>query len=767
MQVLLPLKSLSPNRRRCGETMIIFGWGVRRKAYDIGQRGCPHCQSYRPFQHVVASRWFSLFFIPLIPLGRVGEYLACTACGSQYPIQPPNEHSGATGGSAPQSPSMLLQQTGEIAAVRTSLLGIFSFVFGLLVFPSCLCTCLVPTPILPIVLGHLSLSEIRKSQGQVNGRWLAIAGMVLGYLAMTLFLVAVVYRNFFYVPSEVVPGENSGTFASEAQDPALRLKDAETVVFSDRDGQVGHGNSPRAVELATAFSNSLKEAHGDFFEVKRKRVLQLSKGNFLTYCELKQGSCCFIVHVPSYRDYDSEAEEVLARLAWATAQQVASLQLSDGDALAVGLRGTLLYGDIMVGKLGTDGSGASSYREGNREDLVTFFKLDPPPDVQAVAPLEATSTPDTGLPKTDIDMDWSADPQVPDNPFLPTESVLPFSQDSPKPEPAPPKRTAPRTQQEIPKVNEEPAFINTLDVRSHRIIENKSWNINSVDFSPDGKYLVVGKLDAIVNMYATSSGEQLFATDSLRELGQVQCVAFSHDGKVVLAAGYSGQTIAWQVTDDGRLEQPEKRYRLDGEATAIDTSPTFGFGIVGSRRGTLVWQPFKGEPNVVRTNQLLTKAVIAVHLPSEGNEAFASSDRTWVHFNLRDGAEIKRGEWTDRFLKAIAVNQTGTLIALLNNKRVAVVDAKDKLIELDSFEMKPRETWHSVAWHPNGRWIAVGGRDQVVVLDRETDTRVAQLEMPESSSVQNLSFSNDGRWMVAAGGNAGRSIHIFEFPKSP
>jgi type IV pilus assembly protein PilA len=41
-----------------------------------------------------------------------------------------------------------------------------------------------PVSIIAIVLGHISLSQIRKSAGQLKGQGLAIAGLVLGYLGI-------------------------------------------------------------------------------------------------------------------------------------------------------------------------------------------------------------------------------------------------------------------------------------------------------------------------------------------------------------------------------------------------------------------------------------------------------------------------------------------------------------------------------------------------------------------------------------------------------
>ena len=57
-------------------------------------------------------------------------------------------------------------------------------------------------PILPIIFGHISLSQINRSNGRISGKGLAIAGLVLGYVALVgwiiLFIGMVVANNYMY-----------------------------------------------------------------------------------------------------------------------------------------------------------------------------------------------------------------------------------------------------------------------------------------------------------------------------------------------------------------------------------------------------------------------------------------------------------------------------------------------------------------------------------------------------------------------------------------
>lgn len=64
--------------------MLIFGWRSRAHTIGTGQFYCPREGGDRNYEHKEAKRWFTLFFIPLIPLNKLGDYVECTSCKSTY-----------------------------------------------------------------------------------------------------------------------------------------------------------------------------------------------------------------------------------------------------------------------------------------------------------------------------------------------------------------------------------------------------------------------------------------------------------------------------------------------------------------------------------------------------------------------------------------------------------------------------------------------------------------------------------------------------------
>jgi type IV pilus assembly protein PilA len=84
---------------------------------------------------------------------------------------------------APLPPGVPPPTSGK--AIASLICGVFFFMF--------------PASIAAVVLGHLSLSEIKKSAGRIQGQGLATAGLVLGYLGLAfvplLIIAAIAIPN--------------------------------------------------------------------------------------------------------------------------------------------------------------------------------------------------------------------------------------------------------------------------------------------------------------------------------------------------------------------------------------------------------------------------------------------------------------------------------------------------------------------------------------------------------------------------------------------
>jgi hypothetical protein len=112
------------------------------------------------------------------------------------------------------------------------------------------------------------------------------------------------------------------------------------------------GNSVEAQQLARKMSDTMTKIRETYFEKSKRESILDSHDGFRTYCDLQEGQCVFLIHVPELRRFTKEAKESLGKTAWAIGQSLlrASKQRAPGMRLAVGLRGIAAFDRVLIGK---------------------------------------------------------------------------------------------------------------------------------------------------------------------------------------------------------------------------------------------------------------------------------------------------------------------------------------------------------------------------------------------------------------------------------
>ena len=104
----------------------------------------------------------------------------CSKCGQPLSSAAARTTPGPTpvpGGSF-ATPPVVGEAPTSGKAIASLVCGIFTF--------------FLPAAIAAIILGHISLSDIRNSAGRIGGKGIAIAGLVLGYLGLTILPIMIV-----------------------------------------------------------------------------------------------------------------------------------------------------------------------------------------------------------------------------------------------------------------------------------------------------------------------------------------------------------------------------------------------------------------------------------------------------------------------------------------------------------------------------------------------------------------------------------------------
>ena len=66
------------------DMLLIFGLTVRARPMEAGRFHCPNEGGDRTYTMLELRRWFTLFFIPLIPLKLLGDVVECDSCRRQF-----------------------------------------------------------------------------------------------------------------------------------------------------------------------------------------------------------------------------------------------------------------------------------------------------------------------------------------------------------------------------------------------------------------------------------------------------------------------------------------------------------------------------------------------------------------------------------------------------------------------------------------------------------------------------------------------------------
>lgn len=272
--------------------------------------------------------------------------------------------------------------------------------------------------------------------------------------------------------------------------------------------------------------------------------------------------------------------------------------------------------------------------------------------------------------------------------------------------------------------------------------------------SPDGSRLATAG-GGVLQVWDAASGQPQAQAQTDATL---QSLAFSPDGRWVAGGGSDARVQLWE-TATGRVGCVLVDDDQKDAVTALAFSPDAGQIACGSAEGMAVWlwDLASGEPSLLIPDAVDGCTVEALAFHPAGN-LLAAGGIDWLATGGSDGA-IAVWDLTQRCEIALLDGGTTCLAFHPSGKTLAAGSVANAVCvwDLDTKEMAAELTGHDdavtcVAYSPDGRWLASGSDDRTVRLwDAATLRPAATADL--DTQVKALAFAPDGKVLYTGNGN--------------
>jgi len=305
--------------------------------------------------------------------------------------------------------------------------------------------------------------------------------------------------------------------------------------------------------------------------------------------------------------------------------------------------------------------------------------------------------------------------------------------------------------------------VNELDIEVVHRFPDIGWQIKSLAFAGNSRWLAAGKMDQTVIMFDVEFGAHIGSATKLSELSQVECVAFAKDDTHLFAGGSTGAIRVWPVGPSGQLGTAASLVRHSQAVRVLLPSAASDMVLSGGADGTLIWQTYGRKTARSSSLKPFDRSVLAARLPTDGFEAVATDGRRLFRFDLRRAAEKQSQTLTSSGANAAAFSADGTRLAVSMLSEIRVWDTVAGR-EIQTLARETRELQWTVRFHPNGRWLMSGGQGRVRIWDVETARCLATVKLDGPFYIQTLAISNDGTLMAIAPSAAGQTLTVVRLP---
>ena len=286
-----------------------------------------------------------------------------------------------------------------------------------------------------------------------------------------------------------------------------------------------------------------------------------------------------------------------------------------------------------------------------------------------------------------------------------------------------------------------------------KLIGDINGDINSVAFSPDGKYVTSGCSDNTVCIWNVASGEEKKRLEG--HSNHVTSVAFSPDGKYVVSGSLDKTVRIWNVATEA---VPKILKGHTDRINSVAFSPDGKYVASGSYDKTArIWNIETQKIMHILENR--KDIVTSVAFSPDGKYMVYNDSTTACIFDV-DNREVKKElEGNDDYINSVAFSPDGKYVVSGSEDRIVCIwnvntETNPKILKGHS------DVVRAVAFSPDGKYVVSGSLDNTIrIWDVILGKKIYKLE--EKFQIVAVAFSPDitSGYTLAFIGNY--TIHLY------
>lgn len=288
------------------------------------------------------------------------------------------------------------------------------------------------------------------------------------------------------------------------------------------------------------------------------------------------------------------------------------------------------------------------------------------------------------------------------------------------------------------------------------------WSVKSLAFSPNGRFLAVGKQDRTLYLYDLQRQERIVTHHELEDLGSLPCLAFSPDGSKLIAGGHSGLIRVWDVEENGLLLQSLNFEQHHKEISSLCISAD-GKHVLSGDEDEIAryWELSTGQQ--ICGIEGWDGPVKGVAFAADNELGLGADGETLLWFKLSDGSIVERMSLTGSSRpQTVSFSPDGTKIVVNDHYAIRMWDlaSRREMPRLQDTEIQ----WAS-AFSPDSRYVISGGRGKLSLWEIVTNQKIFTLPTGQTSNIQTLAYGPDYERLAFIPSSAGQTLQVIRFPE--